>query len=379
MFQLTKSTRNGLSALSLGFISMGACALEAMSEDDLSSINAQGVGLIIDEAWFHSDRDDPFTIVASADNGGVDAALTLDRFYAVRAGGPKDPTSANAANSGATLGTFADPFRLDSIDDGVNPAYLRFSAPDSINSSDLLDIGFRARLDADITTPGNDDFLFIGAHGLSMAGSDMTLWGTSGVGLSLAGNIRLSMDKLVLNARQDAAGFAIQPGSSGDDGQGAWTMSGCPAGGCRYYEPVHDGQTRITNGFFGIGAEDRDYFRWIDSGNINSNIGERVEIYAPLGLFAAQPVTIQSLENGHFQIEIKPVGSIVEVLEDEDGPGHDAYRIQRPTDSVIADIYAQPTDYFRSGNANFGGYNAGWTEISGIQVQYLRIATKDLP
>lgn len=303
-----------------------AAALHALSDADLLEVSGQaGLGIILDEVAVITDPDTRLNI--NFDTNLNDDALFLDHFYLYASDSSancKNNPSTNTCN-GISIGTLNDPLKLNlATENGTSFIDIKFPANDI--SSEKFDLGARIAFDF-YQNHQIIDTSWLSLDGVRLTGTQVRLWAIPGQGLASAATINVSIDSLTLDLS--------------------------------------------TNTTFDISQEYKElppYSSSYKAGGITGSIVSfsDINVYLPLGVFEYQPLTIQSLPGGHLDITLQPITS-------------STASAFYSNSSLLGDItIGSPCGYACGSGLTLGASNIGYNEIKGIQIQYLRVRTRDL-
>lgn len=422
--------------LCLSLLSQPGLALDSLNDDELSSVDGAGLGLVLDNYDLSVDN-------ASSWKVGVDgtiAELVFEQFWWSPANGATaTPAASGACAAGtspytsvlpglsgcraetisgrplggsATLGRVRDPIRFDVENrttnfDGSGRATrlangsiggrttMTLAAPRTTASTDLMDASFLMTLDhgTNVASSYRYDMTRVTTRDMDIDGSYISLWSEPGEGLSYIGqiNVRASSVNFVTNEYGSKPALSTSP-SAGDsfgfEVQPRTAYSNFRLGGCLSAAACDNNSTLINS--------------------------RGVEFFYPMGRAFYQPIQIKTNADGNFTIELKnSIGNASSLWEDfyssatprgyirigsittnwdgiapltfDSSGGTPANSTANRWERYVYDSYAcgflwLSTCYrhdYRPLN-NHPRIDFGYSRIEGIQIQRLRVTTKNL-
>jgi|GEM_PF-6904623 len=308
--------------------------LVPIGEQELAEIDGGSIGLILNDISLSSEIDSSnvgsISLEAEGLQNGPTGSLFIDKLYLVGEGA--SPHSVDAGN-GATFGSISDPFEisiisknyLNYVDTNVvtqTKALINLAFP--ANSVKDADIGLRLTTRAPIknTTAVSSDVNWLRLKGFNANGSYLQLWADKDIGFAAAGRIKLHADSFSHSLRSTNGG--VDPDFDSVQGQ--------------------ESGFRIEGG---------------------------IDIDLPLGRPFYQPIQISI--GKEFSIARNPSGpdTIVQGLTVE------LPKIPNKK-TIYDDFYAAPKGRIEIQGTYIGNHFLGRSVVDGIQIQHLKVTTREL-
>lgn len=358
--------------------------LEPLADDALTAVEGNGIGLVLENYQLTTDAGSTWSVYT--DNPAISLVF---RDFAWTPSPDSDASDGSNATETSTLGRTTDPIYLDTATSSnatdrllngnttsTSPrTYLHLAAPQSTLVTDLMDATYKMRLDhgTGVAAVNRYDDTFVTARQMNIDGSYLRLWSEalprnlltgavagSTTGLAYVGNLNVSADSLTLVTNNGEWG--AKPSAA----FGNVRLGPCPtAAYC-------DNPATLYRGFEYVYEVGQDFY---------------------------QPVTLRSLADGNFVIEMAGIPNIANIYNAFYATPKGKLRIG----SLITDwdgVSARPVNDFTRvvetgcGALNCGGlglFNSnyryydhpvgkvrqdfGYSRMEGIRIQYFKVET----